>query len=569
MFTLRQFLLGCMVFCLTITLSTVASASIIPLEDIKSGMQGYGKTVFSGYDVTSFPVEVKGILQEGYQRHLILIRASGSDIERIGGIASGMSGSPVYLDGKLAGAIAYGWNLSDHRYALVTPIEEMLELWDSRSFSAHQDQELDLAGLGFDHLTVDAVKTPLMTMGFSGRALDYLNKELEPFGIKTLSGVSPRPMEREEGEDVILPGSAVGVDLMRGDLALSFIGTVTAVEDDKVLAFGHPLFNAGNVELFLSHAYIHDIIPSMSFPFKLGAPLELLGMISVDRGAGVAGKIDEFPSLLPINISVRDEDRGERNRALLHIVRDERLTPGLVNSAVLQLLDETLDRIGPGTAWVKMELMGDGLPHRKLVRENVYHSHQDIAYRSLDELYSLLAVLVTNPYQKVDFYNIRVDIRVEERNSLAYIQALEIPDGPYYPGEEITAEVILRPYRQEPMSREVQFTIPKDIPLGGASLLVSGGPSYYYVPSPEENDNGYEYYHLYFEEFLEDFAMRPMNNQIIIEILPYNVRELEELEEGQEPWDVELKKLVDTEFVLDGFWSQEIEIEDPEAPGEE
>ncbi len=565
-----------MVFLLFIALffSFNAHAWYMPLDEVKEGMTGYGRTVFKGTEVESFPVEIKGIIQQGYDRQLILIKTGGEKIEEIGGVASGMSGSPVYLEDRIIGAIAYGWTLSDHRIALVTPIEAMQKIWDEKEYWAREEPDLS----GYPGLQAIPVRTPLLASGLSGRAADMLQEAMDEYDIKVMSG----PAARRDGEAVPLkPGRAVAVDLMRGDMGAAFVGTVTYRNANQVLAFGHPIFHQGAVDFFMSDAYVHEIIPSLNFPFKLASSQELKGRIGQDRDAGIAGQVGEYPKLIPVNISVRDTDRELTNRASFQVVQHERLLNSLVGSAVLQILDETLDRIGMGTARATIDITGKPLPDHKLTRENLYFSNNDVAVATLFELQQLIYILTANPYQKIDIYNIRLQVEVEQKNTMAYVQKVELNDNPVYPGDEVTATVILRPYRDEFIRKEITFTIPEDMPPGRASIVISGGPPWQ-PPVPEE-DEEMDYPYEDFQNLLQSYIERPRNNQLVVEIYPAyryprHYLEPEELEEepeveGEEPQpeetlppepeEVEMRKIIDTEFYLDGIWSGEIEIQDP------
>ncbi len=550
----------------------------MPLEEVEGGMEGYGKTVFRGTEVESFPITIEGIIQEGYQRRLILIRAGGERIEEIGGIASGMSGSPVYLDDRLIGAIAYGWQMSDQRMALITPIEDMQQIWEEKEYWAREKPDLS----DWPELESEAVRTPLLASGLSGRSIDMLQEELDKYDIKVVSG----PASRQDGGDTppLKPGSAVAVDLMRGDISTSFVGTVTHRNQNDILAFGHPLFHEGAVDLFLSDAYVHQIISSLEFPFKLASSQNLKGRIGQDRFAGISGQVGEYPRLIPINIAVKDLDRGIENRASFQVVQHERLLNSLVGSAALQILDETLDRIGLGTATGRVEITGRPLPDHNLTRDNLYFSHNDIAIAALTELQQLIYLLTANPYQKMDIYNIRLILEVEEVNSLAYLQRVEIEQEEIFPGEEVQATVVLRPFRDQVIEKEITFTIPEDMPPGPASIIVSGGPPWE-PPLPDENDEQ-EYHYEDFHNLLQSYIDQPRNNQLVVEVYPayrYPRHYLEPEEEDEEveevppedngleeedpppeemvpPEEVEMRVLIDTEYYLDGIWSSEIEI---------
>ncbi len=552
--------------CLLCAPAFAQQPGIMPVEEVEIGMHGYGRTVFLGTTVESFSVEVLAIIPQSYGRNLILIRAGGPQIDKIGGIASGMSGSPVYIKEKLVGAISGGLNYSDHRLALVTPIEEMLALWP---YEKKPSIIIEYTHKDWAKLNMIPLRTPLLSYGLRGRALEMLSEALLPYNMHILSGASSLTGEQarklEGVADAIEPGSALAVDLMRGDMGLSFFGTVTHISPSGVLAFGHPLFNLGPVDFFMSRAYIHGIVPSDEIPFKLASSLDAVGRIYQDRNAGIAGVIGQYPALIPLRIEIRDTERDLVKTASLQITKFDPFIVDLVGVSVLQLVDETLDRVGPGSAEVRLEIAADGLPGMKLSKENSFYSSRDISSACLEEILYILYLLRDNPFREINIFNISVTISVSNKNSLAYIQDVELSSDVVAPGQDITATVYLRPYRSDVIKQEITISIPEDMPPGGASLMISGGPSYY-QPSYEED---YEYdsmdtlYYDNFDMFIDDMLRQTKNNQLAVELYPYYYGNDDE-EDLASQNNYEIKKIVDTEYILEGFWSAELEIkEDP------
>lgn len=538
--------------------SAGVQAEFMGLNEVEVGMEGYGRTVFSGTEVTEFPVQVKAIVQSGYKRELILVKTGGPEIEGIGGIAMGMSGSPVYLDGRLIGAIAYGWQYSDHRLALITPIEEMLALWEEDGRKGELPEKKRVYVEGYGELEFEPVATPLLTFGLGERAQSFLKDELDMENVKVLTGSNSRVAE-EDRKPSLEPGSAISVDLMRGDMGLSYIGTLTHLEDDRIMGFGHPLFNQGPVDLFFSQAYIHEVIPSLSFPFKLASPLEVKGLVSQDRGAGISGYTDIYPSLIPVQFTMTDRDREIRNRASIQIVGHEGLVPVLVTTAGLEVGDETLDRIGPGIANVKVEITTDAVPEGKVQRENVFFSSQDIAVQCLQEVHDLLYIIASNPFKRASIYNIRITAEMFLGNPLAMIKDVQVSEKEVHAGQEVLVDVTLQPFRHEPVTRTFSFKVPPDMPAGGASLLISGGYSW----GPYENNDFYD--PCYFDDLpslVKSFVDQPRNDHLIFELYPYFYPEPEEGGEVIDPQDVELRELFRAGYVVEGFWSVEIEVVD-------
>jgi len=530
-------------------LSTAVSAQdFMFLEDVEAGMTGYGKTVFSGTHVEEFPVEIISVMRDrSLDEDLILIKTGGEKMEKFGGIAAGMSGSPVYVNDKLIGAIGYGWNYSDHRYGLVTPIGRMLKLFEHdeqlynnfdnfeesrNSGEIEESGERSIEGEADNTENISLSKSlarsssPIMVSGIKGRALDKLQRNLEDLNLEVI----PSPGIREEDKSSRKPmaGDAVAVQLVRGDISVSSIGTLTYVDQGRVLAFGHPFTNRGEVNYLLSRAYINGIIPSSQQPFKLGSPYDrLIGSITQDRGAGIAGRIDNYPRITPLYISI-SENGVLQKEVSLQIINDEFLFNNLANSAALQAVDSALDRIGPGSAQSTLKIMGRGLPQLHVESTNMYYSQTDIGSMALYDFSQLLDLITTNPFKKINLIDIRLELDFEKTDSVALVQEAKVLNEEIYPGDELKVEVTLHKYRDGTETKEVSLKLPDDVEPGLATLFVDGGYTGKTV-RPEGNGptqengglneaeiSGYKD----FESMLEDYLDSPDNNDLILQLYP-------------------------------------------------
>jgi len=511
--------------------STIVSAvEVMTLDDIEPGMEGFAKTVFQGYEIEEFPIEILGILKnQGLNTDLILFKASGDQIEKTGGIAAGMSGSPVYIDGKIIGAIGYGWSLSDHRYGLITPIEEMLKLFEVNPESSKEKNK------SFD------LKSPILISGMTGRAFNRVKNKFEGLGFQVLQGGGFTSVE--SSSESLEPGSAIAVQIVRGDINVASIGTLTYKDNEKVLAFGHPFFNKGNVDYLLSRAYINGIIPSLETPFKLGSVSdELLGSVKVDRGAGIAGKLNSYPKIIPLTVKVNDMDRNKTNVVNVQIVKDEDLLTSLITDVSLQSLDSTLDRIGKGTARVNYKITGKGLPDMGIERNNVFYSRNDIAAVSLYEIYNIIDIITTNPFKKVELIDVKLDIEVEDIDNVALIQEAKVLNETIKPGDMLEVEVTIRPYRSEPFVKNIFIELPDDMNQGYATMVIDGGltgESYQTIPEDEveyeESNQAITGGYKDLESILDDYLKRPKNNELIVQIYPgYPVAAIDDQAESPE-----------------------------------
>jgi len=552
---------------------------VMMVDEVKSGQTGYAKTVFEGTKVEEFPIEVINIIEgQSIDTNLILIKASGEKIDKSGGIASGMSGSPVYINDKLVGAISYKWQNADHEYALVTPILEMMDI------NKEEKQTSVVEG-------IKAASTPIMVGGLHGRALKRLKSGLDIADSRFVSSSSSTSRGAEDFK--LEAGSALAVQLVRGDVSVASIGTVTLIDQGAVYAFGHPFMNKGKTNYLMSGAYIDAIIPSRTQPFKVGSPLDkLLGIIEDDRNAGIYGRLNKFPNIIPLTVKVEDKNLNQTKEVRTQIINDEKMLDELGSSIILQSIDSTLDRIGYGTSNIKITIMGSNLPDGKIVKENMYYSNNDIAVTTLNDYFRMLDMITRNPFKEINIFDMKVDVEISKDHDIALIQEAEVLNKEVYPGSELDVKVVLRPYRADSISRELSIKIPEDINTGMATLAISGG--YGGLPNrrdPQE-DNGNDLNHTViegyksFDEMIKDYLEAPMNNELTLQVYPSLIsrREIsneqpaeeeeqeeqdteEEPEESESPQipqkpeeKPEIKKQVYTDYVLEGNLTLDFEV---------
>ena len=334
---------------------------ILPFTEIKPGMTGVGRTVFRGTTIEEFGVEVIGILENiAPQRNLILVRLSGGPLETTG-VMSGMSGSPIYVGDRLAGAVAYTWGFAREAVAGVTPIQEMLAIEGKEApgpatrAGASFPPEAGAAGLRYlkapHHLPIHfssyfdtlrpaaaaarpmvPIRTPLLFSGFPASAVDALAPGLSRAGlIAVQSGSTGR--RGGSGADDLAPGSGVGIGLVRGDVEISAICTVTYREADRILACGHPLFNLGPTDLVMTTASVNGLFPSLRESFKFASAGEDIGVFRQDRSTGLLGYVGKKPRLIPVRLELQPE-KGRALRYAFDIVEDPFLAPYLLYAAL-------------------------------------------------------------------------------------------------------------------------------------------------------------------------------------------------------------------------------------------
>lgn len=449
-----------------------ASAPDLPLAQVEAGMTGYGLTAGPGNVLVRFAVEVLSIQADaGPGFPLVLVRASGDFIDASGGVSAGMSGSPVYLstvDGpRLLGAVGYVFPSADHHLAMVTPIAVMRKAADAGVHGA-PDGPVAVAGLG----RAVPASTPILLSGVDRRAGDMLaplfrDKRVTPFPAQA-SGSLPAG---DTPPYTLEPGSPISVELARGDVTIGAVGTVTAIDGDHVLAFGHPLLGIGNVALPLAPAYVTAVVSSSVVPFKLAnSGQNPLGTIAQDRPAAVAGILGDGPAMIPVTLTV-DAPAGSTTYHE-EVAADERLYPQLAAAASQQLIDRSLEETTGGYAQIGWEIDLAGGDRLNLVEQA--DDPNDIAKAAAQLIGSPLHTLATNVFRAPGVSGVKINVRLSSRRSTGEIVDVVAENPTVDPGTSVVLHVRLQPYRQDPVVKTLSVELPDDA-SGTVTLSVRGG----------------------------------------------------------------------------------------------
>ena len=494
------------------------------LKDIKVGMKGFGKTVIRGRDIETFNIEVMGILANNkinenvlINGKSILVRVAGKIIDDAGGIAAGMSGSPIYINNKLIGGLSSGWVMTDHTVGLVTPIEEMLEIWDYPLMSCRREdpdvpvrwccakpirmggREIrsiiecdDPAQLGeripADEAIFMRAATPVIIQGLCKKAVGVLNGRLKSKKIRMTAvpaSVGPMPAmpvisSQASGaavvSDPLEPGSAIGVQLARGDINLTTLGTLTYRDGKRILAFAHPFMKKGSVSFLMTGAHVYHCFSSVEMPFKIGAPTDMLGIITQDREKGIAGEVGRFPAMMPIQIDVTDKDLKRSRSINFQVVRDPEVLVSVLESTMLQSIEGVIDRGGEGTALmgIALECTGSSGQKYNLRRENLFYSRDDIVGSIIGEVTGLFDMLTGNELEEVWPTRLMLKVEVEKRRRTMTVEKVEVKNTSITPGGTLEVWVTSRPYREKSTVRKIKLPIPHDIGRENLTLTVYG-----------------------------------------------------------------------------------------------
>ena len=456
------------------------------------------RTVFAGDSIESFDAEIVGVLQGGRAEGDLILAKPVSDRMKHLGVAAGMSGSPVYVDGKLVGALAYGWPFSRDAVFGVTPIGEMLPILDFPDargaddtagptgvegqglaapprFGAFRWSGDEGDGAAAPVAPAPGVPRPLVipisASGLAPQALEMLARSLAPMGLAAVRGGQAPPGARPARLE---PGSAVAVDVMRGDLRLSAIGTVTYRDGDRVLIFGHPFFQAGDVRLPMSGATIATILASEESSFKMGMPGATLGAVTQDRRTGVGGRIGAVPRLLPVTVAI--EGPGARTRRFrFESIEDRSLAPLLIGTACMNSLLESGGSSALQTVHWELILARHGV--RPLVMHDVAVGEAPVSDFT-NAVSGPLRFLFNNPFERLALDSVSVRARVEPGRELWTLRTVRTTAASVRPGGTLNAVCEIESWRGGMVKRAFSVPVPEELPDGRYLMYIGGGAEF-------------------------------------------------------------------------------------------
>ena len=473
------------------------------VRDLRPGMKGVGRTVMVGTKLEEFGAEVLGVMKDvSPGRDMVLCRLTGCNLEHAG-IIQGMSGSPIYIDGKLVGAVAFAWEFAKDPIAGVTPFQQMVQYVrasDRKVAAEARDRETPIhasvsylidAGVAEEGpdparsemaLRVSGggagmvpIATPLAASGFSPRALSMLDAGLRPLGMAPMSGGrAADEVVKLEGDRPFVPGSPLSIAMVMGDFDLSGIGTVTHVEGDRVYGFGHPMFSLGNCEFPMMTGYIHTVYPRASVSMKMGSPLKVVGVVDADVSTGVAGRLGAKPDMLPMTVRVKTGKYADARTYKVQMVRE----PSLIGSFVMSVLTSAIDTEGNLPDELTARIRSDVVLQDRgtITLQDTFSGPRYTGPSGASALFgpvaSIVSILVKNPMAPVRIASIDCDVEIEDGRRAATIESVRLQSVAVEPGKPLRAFVTLRPYKGERQVVEATLAIPADFPEGNHEAVV-------------------------------------------------------------------------------------------------
>ncbi len=445
-------------------------------SELRRGMSGFGLTTFQGTEIDTFQVEILGVLKGalGPRVDMILVRLSGGPLAHTG-LIRGMSGSPVYIDGRLIGAIAYGWYFSKEPIGGITPIAHMLDVATREHLAPSQygkvlelDEEATglLGGEGVS--TLAPLGLPIAVAGFSPRGRQVLRDALTLPGIQLLDRPAGQVLAAQEVP--IAPGASLAVQLIRGDYSAAAIGTLTWVGDGRFVGFGHPLFLLGATNLPATGAYIHQVIPIQTASFKLGTPTGAIGAVRQDRLPAIAGTLGEAPDMLPVRVVLRSAAGDNTFRC--EVLRHPELSAALVRAVLFNALETTEKLFGNATLRVRSHIaLADG---RVVEREQIYSSEIALISATLEAVQPI-RVLLNNSFAGLALDSLHFDLKISETLAQARIAGLRLSPPEPKAGQRVALQATLQPYRAAPVIEHLALELPAHLEPGPFVVRVGSG----------------------------------------------------------------------------------------------
>jgi hypothetical protein len=448
-----------------------AAPAIFPLKDVRAGQRGIGRTVFSGSRVEEFQVDILGVLENiGPRQSIILARLRGGPLAQTG-VMQGMSGSPVYIDGRLAGAVALSFPLSKEAIAGIRPIEDMLRIDPDPKPTRNVAQNGISPRRQF--ITGDArleeIATPASFSGFTAATLDHFSQQLKGLGLDPRQGVSGggKPSDQLGDPGLLEAGSMISVQLLSGDMSVGADGTVTCIDGNRIYAFGHRFLDGGSTDLPFARAEVLTLLPNLSSSFKISTAREWMGTITEDRETAVSGLLGKRAAMTPLEIHVGT------NVYHMRMIEDRVMTPLVAQMAVFSAIDATERAVGAAAYTVRGRLDFQGGSVRL---DNVYSGDVGVAAFAALGVSSPLQVAFSSGFGALKLKGVTLDVGVVDRRSHLEI-AEAVASRMARPGEEVELAVTLAGENGVETAKKIHYRVPVGAPSGPLYFTVSDATS--------------------------------------------------------------------------------------------
>ncbi|WP_288521636.1 SpoIVB peptidase S55 domain-containing protein [uncultured Brachyspira sp.] len=466
---LTLFLFNLSLFAQNLPPSPPDNPQVIPMSEITEGMEGVGYTVIHGTNVEPFKVKVISVLRKMWHgSDAILIELEGLNLEHSGTVA-GMSGSPIYFDGKIAGALAFGWNYAKDPIAGVTPIEEMYKLYNDTNASKVAS------------ISKNSLQTPLMFSGFNGDSFLEYSDKFKEMGFYPMQAGGSISDINQSGK--FLFGDSVAIVLIDGDFSIAGVGTVSHTDDEKFLLFGHSMWSKGRLRAPVSRAYINHIVASTASSFKIGAAYSnYLGYTVYDGTFGVSGVYGEVPenTMIPVNLQV--EDQSFLNKDFnFRVLNDPTYFSYLLSMAIYTAVTSSAGSDEDGVFSVSYEIETDYFEEPYKVTDRILsYSSKDAFKTAIEQLIAPVDFFIYNNFNRIGIKSIKLSIK---RSNLeyAFLNDITLLEPKAKAGETIHLRVGITPYGKEKTYINIPVKLPVNLTTDVYSIYAANEYIYNYA----------------------------------------------------------------------------------------
>lgn len=485
----------------------VATSGYMPLSAVREGMRGTARTVFRGAEPEDFGVEILGVVPGGVgpKQDLIIGRLIGGPAERTA-VFAGMSGSPVYIDGKLVGAISYSFAFAKEPICGITPIEQMISIFEQKtplegrkkseprtfSFSELSATSLpaELPGIAVNGVisgvpessalmavagqSFQPIATPVTFTGFAQRTLDVFGPQLVRAGllpVAAVGGSAPITPLKAADEKVLLGGASVSMQLSRGDYSVAAAGTVTYRDGDKIYAFGHPFLNLGSSDLPMSESHVITVVPNLNNSFKIAVPDQMVGSMTQDRATGVYGSLNQEPRMIPVKINVTTS-RGRTETLEIEVTRDDFLTPLLLNMSVYNALVARERGLGDTMVEVSGKVKINGRQPLVIDRRFAGGNASQLAAAAIA---TPVQILMQTNFDDLDISGIDLDLASVDGSKTGVLEKILVDRTRVGAGETVEVQAYARTRSGRMFLQRIPVKIPVGTPSGPLSIVVGDG----------------------------------------------------------------------------------------------
>ncbi|HEX8650525.1 MAG TPA: hypothetical protein VF708_06770 [Pyrinomonadaceae bacterium] len=484
-------------------------ARLFPLEDVRPGMKAVARTVFAGSNSEEFGVEILGVLPgfPGPRQSAIIARLTGANAEKTG-VFAGMSGSPVYIDGRLVGAIAFSFPFSKEPIAGITPIRQMIDIFEQGSGRGTRTPQEPRA-VSFTQLASTEWKatlpkpavtaaplvapvaanspiaslmgqqfapiaTPMVFGGISQESLALFAPQLMAQGLLPVSSVggaaSITPLAPIT-EKTLLPGDSVSVQLVRGDYSVAASGTVTFRDGDRIYAFGHPFLSLGAADMPMTEASVVTVVPNANNSFKLAVPGQMVGSISQDRATGIFGQLGKSPRMIPVRVNLHTS-RDRTDTYNYEVASDPFLTPLLLNITIFNTITSSERALGDSTISVRGQINVAG---QKPVEVDRRFSAQNSAVLAAGAVAVPASALLSSGFEDVQINGVTLDIASTDTKYTGTLERIALDRTEARRGESVEIQAYVRTESGKQFVQRIPVQIPLDVPLGQLLVFVGDG----------------------------------------------------------------------------------------------